>query len=131
MPRPLHSHHVIVVDHDVAVREVVGGLLAEMGYRVTLCGSAFEARSVLAWQEVNLLLSDERMIGESGHELADHARRAGVPTLLMSADNEIKEELGHGPRDFIGKPFRFTELRERVGTAIELSQRDDSSELRR
>jgi two-component system, OmpR family, phosphate regulon response regulator OmpR len=131
MPRPLHSHHVIVVEGDVAVREVVGGLLAEMGYRVTLCGSALEARSVMAWEEVNLLLSDERMIGESGHEWADHAQRAGVPTLLMSADNVIKEELGDGLHDFIGKPFRFTELRERVGTAIELSERDASRELRR
>jgi two-component system OmpR family response regulator len=107
-------HHILVVDDDRDVSDVVGGLLENMGYRATSCFSAAEARDVLARQDVDLIVSDEVMAGERGHQLANHAALSGVPTLLMSGDNEIKEEMTPGAREFIGKPFRSAELGEQV-----------------
>jgi two-component system OmpR family response regulator len=100
----------IVVDHDADVRKVVAAHLEAMGYSVMACSGAAEARAVIAGQSVHLLVADETMFGQ-GRELADHAWSRGVPTLLMSAYNESKEELTLGSRDFIGKPFRFGEFR--------------------
>jgi two-component system OmpR family response regulator len=98
------------VDHDADVRKVVAAHLEAMGYVVIACSGAAEARAAIAGQSVDLLVADETMFGQ-GRELADHPWSLGVPTLLMSAYNEIKEELTLGSRDFIGKPFRIGEFR--------------------
>jgi DNA-binding NtrC family response regulator len=100
----------LVVDHDADVRQVVAADLEAMGYVVMACSGAAEARAVIAGQSMDLLVADKTMFGQ-GRELADHAGSLGVPTLLMSAYNEIKEELTLGSRDFIGNPFRFGEFR--------------------
>lgn len=114
----------LVVDHDAGVRDVIRAQLEAMGQFVIACSSAAEARVVLARQRVRLLVADEALFGH-GRELADHAWSLGVPTLLMSAYEEIKAELELGSRDFIGKPFRSGELSDHVTRA--LANRDDAA----
>jgi DNA-binding NtrC family response regulator len=88
-----------------------------MGHFVMACSSVAEARVVLSRQRVRLLVADEALFGH-GRELADLAWSLGVPTLLMSAYEEIKAELEFGSRDFIGKPFRSGELSDHVNRVL-------------
>ncbi len=105
--------HILVADHDYDVREMLGSYLETLGYRVSACSSGAEVQRVLARSDVDLLIADETMF-ETGHRLADHARSLGVPTLLMSAYEEIKDSMEGGPRDFIGKPFRLEKFQNEV-----------------
>lgn len=110
--------HVLVVEDNPEVRELMCCILIELGYRASVAENGAAARPLLESQGVDLLVTDEVMSGERGHELADYARSLGIPTLLMSADNSIKQELEGGIHGFIGKPFRLEELRKEIEKAL-------------
>jgi CheY-like chemotaxis protein len=106
--------HILVVEDDDAVRDTLQMVLHELGYRVSSAENAAAARVTLAQHAIDLLITDEMMRGERGRQLAAYARSLGVPSLLMSADNETKRELAEGQQPFIGKPFLLEQLREAV-----------------
>ena len=106
--------HILIVDDDSDVREVLRHMLDEFGYRVSLAENGVTARPVLDRRDVDLLITDVIMFGESGRRLAEYARSLGVPALLMSADNKVKRELEGTYPDFIGKPFRLAKFHEEV-----------------
>ena len=106
--------HILLVEDDGNVRELLCECLEQLGYRVSSAGRSDAARPFLDRNDVDLLITDELMAGERGRQLAAYARSLGVPTLLMSAHNEIKQELEGGQQDFIGKPFRIERLHEEV-----------------
>src|SRR5438876_10541179 len=68
---------ILVVDDDHGVRENLAELFELVGYSVLTSANATEAMDALRKQEVDLLLSDDRMHGTSGAELIESARRAG------------------------------------------------------
>ena len=121
MAKPLH---VLVVEDDDAVRDALRMVLNEFGYRVSQAGNAAAARIVLGHRDVDLLITDELMLGEKGRQLAEYARTLGVNVLLMSADNDLKNKLAAGHLPFIGKPFRVDQLREAVERALPKSKAD-------
>jgi DNA-binding NtrC family response regulator len=106
--------HILVAEDDGGVREVLCLILDELGYRVSLAENGEMARSLLDRLDVDLLVADEIMSGERGRHLADYAKSLGVPTLMMSADNDIKRELAEQRQDFIGKPFRLQNFRAEI-----------------
>jgi|SRR5665213_4470253 len=108
------SLHVLVVEDDDDVRDSLRMVFDAFGYRVSVAEDAAAARITLARRDVDLLLTDEMMPGERGRHLAAYARTIDVPALLMSADNETKNEFAGGQQSFIGKPFQVGQLREAV-----------------
>ena len=106
--------HILIVEDDDNIRELLGDCLDELGYRVSTASRGDTARLILDRMDVDLLLSDELLFGERGRKLAEYARSLGVPTLLMSAHNEIKREFERASVNFIGKPFRLDKLHEQV-----------------
>lgn len=106
--------HILIVEDDGNVRELLRECLEELGYRVSTAGRGDAARLILNRRDVDVLLADELMAGEKGHQLAAYAQSLGVPSLLMSAHNEVKRELSGGEHAFIGKPFRIDKLHEEV-----------------
>jgi DNA-binding response OmpR family regulator len=116
--------HVLVVDDDGAVRDVLHHILDELGYRVSLAKHGDAARAVLDLLDVDLLIADERLRGEHGRALAAYARSLGVPTLLMSADNEVQRRFAGADEPFIGKPFRFESFREQVKRVLAMPRGD-------
>ena len=106
--------HILIVEDDGNIRELLGDCLDELGYRVSTASRGDTARPILDRRDVDLLVADELLFGERGRELAAYARSLDVPTLIMSAHNEIKQELEGGPVHFIGKPFRLDKLHEQV-----------------
>jgi two-component system OmpR family response regulator len=117
--------HILIAEDDGDVREVLSLILDELGYRVSLAENSVAARLSLDRLDVDLLIADEIMSGENGRQLADYAKSLGIPTLMMSADNEITRELAELRQDFISKPFRLQNFRAEVERVL-AKPRDDA-----
>jgi two-component system phosphate regulon response regulator OmpR len=111
--------HILIVDDDRRIRELLKSFLAENGFRVSSAGSAQEAREFMRGLEFDLLVLDIMMPGESGIELTKSLReaKAGVPILLLSALAETEDRirgLMSGSDDYLPKPFEPRELLLRI-----------------
>jgi two-component system phosphate regulon response regulator OmpR len=106
--------HVLVVDDDKRLRELLGRYLADQGFRVTTAVSAAEARSKLSSFTFDLLVLDIMMPGETGLQLTEHLRQENnVPILLLTAMSESADRikgLTVGADDYLAKPFEPREL---------------------
>ena len=111
--------HLLVVDDDRRIRNLLSRFLVGEGYRVTTADSAADARAKLEGLNFDLLILDVMMPGENGFELARHLRAASsVPIIMLTARDESKsriEGLTIGADDYVGKPFEPRELSLRVG----------------
>ena len=128
--------HLLVVDDDARLRELLRRYLADSGFRVTTAGDAGEARSQLASFAFDLVVLDVMMPGESGLELTRVLRSEGrVPVLLLTAMAEPEDRvngLEHGADDYLSKPFEPRELVLRIRNILQRLPAADpgSSDLR-
>ena len=111
--------HVLVVDDDRRLRQLLQSYLAGNGFRVTAAASAAEARQRMAGVTFDLMILDIMMPGENGLQLAQSLRRADeqVPVLMLSALADTEDRiagLGSGSDDYLSKPFEPRELVLRV-----------------
>ena len=115
--------HLLVVDDDHRIRDLLGRYLAGSGFRVTTAGDAVEARAKLAAMEFDLLVLDVMMPGESGFQLTADLRRSGrVPILLLTAMAEPEDRitgLERGADDYLAKPFEPRELVLRIRNILQ------------
>ena len=118
--------HVIVVDDEPMIRQFVSSVLSTSGYQVSDAGTSDQALQIMdKTPDVDLLVTDIVMPGGTGWELADsmRKRKPGLPVLFISGYapdtfRTVSEE------SFLRKPFRITELLERVRVMLgqEVSQ---------
>ncbi len=104
------SRHLLVVDDDPAMRDMLVSLFQSSGYRATQAASADSALALCAETEFDAVLSDIRMPGRSGIELVGELRRLRpeTPVVLMTAFGSIDSAvsaLRAGARDYVTKPF--------------------------
>ena len=114
--------HLLVVDDDRRIRDLLSRYLIGEGYRVTTAESAAQARSKLDGLSFDLLILDVMMPGETGFELAQSIRTSStVPILMLTArsetDNRIKG-LELGADDYVPKPFEPRELSLRIANIL-------------
>lgn len=107
--------HVLVVDDDRRIRDLLSTYLGKHGYRVTRAATAAEARKALAGLSYDALVLDVMMPGENGLSLAKGLREDGmtVPMLMLSALSDSKDRingLSAGSDDYLVKPFEPEEL---------------------
>src|SRR6201981_3575525 len=118
----LSEPHLLVVDDDARLRELLRRYLSDSGFRVTAAADASEARSSLASFAFDLVVLDVMMPGESGLELTRALRAEGrVPVLLLTAMAEPEDRvngLEHGADDYLSKPFEPRELVLRIRNII-------------
>jgi two-component system phosphate regulon response regulator OmpR len=114
--------HLLIVDDDRRLRELLGRFLTRGGYRVTAAGDAAEARAKLKGIDFDLMILDVMMPGETGVELvADLRRDNAVPVLLLTAMGEAEHRikgLEAGADDYLPKPFEPRELLLRIGAIL-------------
>lgn len=114
--------HLLVVDDDTRIRDLLKRYLTEHGYRVTIAGDAKEARRKLEGLAFDLLILDVMMPGESGIELTRSLREVrDVPILMLTALTEANnrvEGLEAGADDYLPKPFNPRELVLRVSNIL-------------
>jgi len=114
--------HILVVDDDDRLRDLLLKYLSENGFLVTGAEDAKAARGKLGMLEFDLLVLDLMMPGESGLDLARDLRRSmDVPILMLTAMNEADDRirgLEHGADDYLGKPFEPRELLLRINSIL-------------
>jgi two-component system, OmpR family, phosphate regulon response regulator OmpR len=119
LPEP----HLLVVDDDTRLGELLRRYLSDGGFRVTIARDASEARTHLASFAFDLVVLDVMMPGENGLELTRALRREDrVPILLLSAMAEPEDRvngLEQGADDYLAKPFEPRELVLRIRNILE------------
>jgi two-component system phosphate regulon response regulator OmpR len=114
--------HLLVVDDDTRLRELLRRYLSEHGFRVTTAETAAAARARLASMEFDLIVLDLMMPGENGLDFASRLRRdSTVPILMLTAMGEPEDRilgLERGADDYLPKPFEPRELLARIRTVL-------------
>ena len=125
-PPPDDAPHILIVDDDRRIRELLKRYLSESGYRVTAAEHAAEARARLQGMSFDLIVLDVMMPGESGLDLTRDLRRtSSVPILMLTARGEASDRidgLERGVDDYLAKPFEPRELLLRIGTILRRAQ---------
>ncbi len=126
---PDDAPHILIVDDDRRIRDLLSRFLSGEGYRVTTADSAAHARAKFSGLSFDLLILDVMMPGETGIELARSIRNSaggnGVPILMLTARHEIEhriEGLQAGADDYLAKPFEPRELSLRVSNILRRAQ---------
>ncbi|WP_457151536.1 response regulator [Mesorhizobium sp. P5_C1] len=114
--------HLLVVDDDTRIRNLLKQYLTENGFRVTVAGNAGEARRKLAGLDFDLLILDVMMPGETGVDLTKSLRaEKNVPILMLTALSETDSRitgLEAGADDYLPKPFDPRELILRINNIL-------------
>src|SRR5919205_797134 len=91
---PDNAPHLLVVDDDRRIRDLLSRFLFSEGYRVTTAQTATEARAKLEGLRFDLLILDVMMPGETGFEFARKLRTASsVPILMLTARGEAEARI--------------------------------------
>lgn len=119
--------HVLVVDDEANVCEVVCRLLEREGYAVSAASSAEEGMALFDESNFDCVISDIRMPGASGIELLEHVHAADplLPVILLTAQASLQaaiDAVNKGAYHFVRKPFTTDELRGIVHSALEMRQ---------
>lgn len=114
--------HLLVIDDDTRLRDLLQRFLSEQGFRVTTASDAADARAKLKSLAFDLLIVDIMMPGESGLSLTRTLReQSQVPILLLTAMSEAGdriEGLSSGADDYLSKPFEPQELVLRINAIL-------------
>lgn len=119
---PDDAAHLLVVDDDTRIRDLLNRYLVEQGFRVTVAADAAEARRKLVGMDFDLIVLDVMMPGETGISLTQSLRELKtVPVIMLTAlaeaDSRI-EGLQVGADDYLSKPFDPRELVLRINNIL-------------
>ena len=104
------AKHVLVVDDDPQILDVVRRALSSGDLRISTARRVAIARDLLTRHAIDLIITDARMPGETGLQLADKARELGIACIMMSGDPEWAAEHGLAPDHYLAKPFELRHL---------------------
>ena len=118
----LPKDHILVVEDDPDMRELVAELLARNGFEVTTVGNAFEMDRVLSRHIFDLMILDLLLPGEDGLSIAKRLKvKMKMPIIMLSALDAVTDRvqgLDQGADDYVGKPFNPTELIARIRAVL-------------
>ena len=121
--------HILIIDDDIHINEMLEEVLIQEGYQVSHAYSGTEALLFLANEKPDLILLDLMLPGLTGEEVLSQIEK--IPVIVMSAKVEVKDKVAlllNGAEDYITKPFEIEELLARIVVQLRKSTRSDSSE---
>ena len=124
--------HILVVDDEQPILELIKNGLRKDGYLITACQTAADV-DMQKLHLYDIILLDVMMPGVDGFEYCKKIRNiVDCPILFLTAktlEEDILYGLGIGADDYITKPFRIAELRARVNAHLRREQREHHSTL--
>lgn len=122
-----NAPHILVVDDDQRIRDLLARFLQENGFRVTTAEHAEAARANMRGLAFDMLVLDVMMPGETGFEFAEVLRENhDIPILMLTAraepDHRI-QGLEIGVDDYLAKPFEPRELLLRIQNILNRNRR--------
>jgi len=119
--------HILVVDDDDRIRELVKEYLEENHFLVTTAKDALDAKKKIEMVKFDILILDIMMPGESGLSLTKEIKLNNpTPIILLTAKGEVKdriEGLELGADDYLGKPFEPKELLLRIKNILKKNKK--------
>jgi two-component system OmpR family response regulator len=121
MPETIQPH-ILVVDDDEQIRELLDEYLRENALRVSVASSGKQMSEILASEAIDLIVLDLRLAGEDGMAIARTLRdKSAIPIVMLTgvrdeADRVMGLELGAD--DYLTKPFSPRELLARIRTVL-------------
>lgn len=122
-----HRLHLLVVDDDTRLRELLQKYLSNEGFAVTVACDAASARETLFGNIFDLIILDVMMPGQNGFDFIKGLRNDAshpakdVPVLLLTAMGESQERIAgleSGADDYLVKPFEPRELLLRIQSIL-------------
>jgi two-component system, OmpR family, response regulator len=114
--------HILVVDDDRQIRQLVAKFLRENGHRVTSARDGIEMRRVLSSTPIDLIVLDVMLPGGNGFDLCRELRKtSSIPIIMLTArgtDTDRIVGLEIGADDYLAKPFNPRELLARVNAVL-------------
>ena len=129
MKRPdQDSAHILIVDDDSRIREVLQAYLVKNGFWCSAANGADQAARVLKMFRIDLIIMDVMMPGEDGISLTARLRNLiDTPVIVLSAKSEVLDRidgLSAGADDYVPKPFDPQELLLRIEAILRRSEKD-------
>lgn len=119
--------HILVIDDDRSLLELLSGYLERQGYDVTTASSGQMGLTSFSKNGPDLVLLDVTMHGLDGWQVLARLReQSNVPIIMLTARSEEPEVLrgfSGGADDYVSKPFSFAQLVARVGAVLDRSGR--------
>lgn len=114
--------HLLVVDDDDRIRDLLKTFLSKKGFRVSIAENAETARRLMKTLAFDLIILDVMMPGENGFEFTQSLRKSHeIPIILLTAKIESEDRiqgLTHGADDYLTKPFEPQELVLRIESIL-------------
>ena len=119
-----HADHILVVDDDREIRQMVADYLRKNGLRASEAADGREMRAVLDTHAIDLIVMDVMMPGEDGLTLTRNLRAGkhrAIPVVMLTAREDQTDRiigLEMGADDYVTKPFAARELLARIKAVI-------------
>jgi len=124
-----NKKHILVVDDDDRIRNLLKDYLTENNYIVSTAENADHAKDSLKYFKFDIIILDVMMPGQNGYDLTKEIKRQiKVPIILLTAKGEVENRikgLELGAEDYIGKPFEPKELLLRIKNVINKNNKVD------
>ncbi|MEE9389118.1 MAG: response regulator [Paracoccaceae bacterium] len=124
--------HLLIVDDDERIRQLLQKFLIRNGFWVTSARSAEHARRILSGLEFDLIILDVMMPGENGVDFTRSLRESlNTPIMLLTAKGETDDRIAGleaGADDYLSKPFEPKELLLRINAILRRVPQADTAE---
>ena len=122
--------HILIIDDDVHIGDMLREVLTREGYRVTQAYSGTEALLVLPVARPDLVLLDLMLPGLAGEEVLPQIK--GIPVIVVSAKVDVQDKVDlllGGAADYVTKPFDVKELLARIAVRLRQAPSLDAAVL--
>ena len=117
-----NKNHILIVDDDDRIRNLLKDYLSENKYIVSTAENANQAKERLKYIKADIIILDVMMPGQDGYDLTKEIKaETKVPIILLTAKGEVENRikgLELGADDYLGKPFEPKELLLRIKNII-------------
>ena len=124
-----NKNHILIVDDDDRIRNLLKDFLSENHYIVSTAENADQAKEKLNYIKFDTIILDVMMPGQDGYDLTKEIKRQiKVPIILLTAKGEVENRikgLELGADDYLGKPFEPRELLLRIRNIIKKGNKLD------
>ncbi|MBV9859988.1 MAG: CBS domain-containing protein [Alphaproteobacteria bacterium] len=105
---------ILVVEDEEDIRELLAAMLADDGHQCAEAGTCAAARALIEAQGFDLVITDVKLPDGTGTDIARAAQQANTRCLLITGDSNQMQRLEFREQEYLAKPFRASQLRERV-----------------
>ena len=124
-----NKNHILIVDDDDRIRNLLKDYLSENNYVVSTAENADQAKKKLEYILFDIIILDVMMPGQNGYDLTKEIKKKiNIPIILLTAKGEVENRikgLELGADDYIGKPFEPKELLLRIKNIINKNKKLD------